>query len=125
MEDDAGDADLVREAVSDRFPDLKIQVATDGTRVLGSLKAERPDLVILDLNLPKKDGREVLKEIKQSPDFKSIPVAVLSTSHSISDIDRCYQLGANCYLTKPAEAQEFMRAVQALCEFWIHTAKRP
>ncbi len=125
VEDDAGDVDLIREAVQGRFQDLKLKVVPDGLKALEALKSEKPDLVVLDLNLPRKDGREVLKEIKQNAEFQKIPVAILSTSDSLTDIDQCYRLGANCYLTKPTEAREFMRAMRALCEFWLHVVKRP
>jgi chemotaxis family two-component system response regulator Rcp1 len=86
-------------------------------------KAPRPDLVLLDLNLPKKDGREVLEEIKQSPALKSIPVVILTTSASDADILRSYRLHANCYITKPVGLEGFLEVVKSIDSFWLLVVK--
>src|ERR1700720_505287 len=108
VEDSPGDVRLTREALKDAKVHLNLHVASDGVEAMAFLKREgahgnapRPDLILLDLNLPRKDGREVLTEIKESPTLKSIPVVVLTTSSSEADILRSYQLHANCYITKP------------------------
>jgi chemotaxis family two-component system response regulator Rcp1 len=85
----------------------------------------RPDLVLLDLNLPKKDGREVLEEIKESPTLKSIPVVILTTSSSEADILRSYQLHANCYITKPVGLDGFLKVVKSIDNFWLSVVKLP
>src|ERR1700689_3734498 len=110
VEDSPGDVRLTREALKDAKVHINLHVATDGAEAMAFLKREgghanvpRPDLILLDLNLPKKDGREVLAEIKQSPTLKSIPVVVLTTSPSEADILRSYLLHANCYTTNPVD----------------------
>ena len=85
----------------------------------------RPDLILLDLNLPKKDGREVLEEIKQSPALKSIPVVILTTSASEEDILRSYRLHANCYITKPVDLDGFLKVVKSIDNFWLSVVKLP
>ena len=107
VEDSPGDVRLTREAFKDAKVLLNMHVASDGTEAMAFLRREqghanapRPDLILLDLNLPKKDGREVLEEIKQSPTLKSIPVVILTTSTSDADIQKSYLLHANCYITK-------------------------
>src|SRR6202044_1897063 len=88
-------------------------------------KAPRPDLVLLDLNLPKKDGREVLQEIKESPTLKSIPVVILTTSSSEADILKSYRLHANCYITKPVGLEGFLTVVKSIDNFWLSVVKLP
>jgi CheY-like chemotaxis protein len=107
-------------------------VALDGTEAKAYLRNEgehanvpRPDLILLDLNLPKKDGREVLKEIKESPTLKSIPVVILTTSESEADILRSYQLHANCYITKPVGLDGFLKVVNSIDSFWLSVVKLP
>src|ERR1700722_8582993 len=108
VEDSPGDVRLTREAFKDAKVHINLHVASDGARAMAFLKREgeyamalRPDLILLDLNLPKKDGREVLAEIKEDPTLKTIPVVILTTSSSEADVLRTYQLHANCYITKP------------------------
>src|ERR1700687_3082387 len=108
VEDSPGDVRLTREAFKDAKVNINLHVASDGVQAVGFLKCEgergnapRPDMILLDLNLPKKDGREVLAEIKESPALKSIPVVILTTSASEADILRSYMLHANCYIAKP------------------------
>jgi two-component system, chemotaxis family, response regulator Rcp1 len=107
-------------------------VAPDGAEAMAFLKREgkyadvpRPDLILLDLNLPKKDGREVLAEIKQSEALKSIPVVLLTTSASEADILRSYRLHANCYITKPVDLEGFLTVVRSIDNFWLSVVKLP
>jgi chemotaxis family two-component system response regulator Rcp1 len=111
---------------------IKLRVAVDGAEALSFLKREgtfanipRPDLILLDLNLPKKDGREVLEEIKQNPVLKSIPVVILTTSTSEADILRSYMLHANCYITKPVDLGGFLKVVKSIDNFWLSVVKLP
>jgi len=111
---------------------IKLHVASDGAQAMAYLKHEgeyatvpRPDLILLDLNLPKKDGREVLEEIKESPTLKSIPVVILTTSASQSDILKSYQLHANCYITKPVDLDGFLKVVKSIDSFWLSVVKLP
>jgi|SRR5450432_4276446 chemotaxis family two-component system response regulator Rcp1 len=132
VEDSPGDVRLTREAFRDAKVHINLHVALDGTEAMAFLKQEgahanvpRPDLILLDLNLPKKDGREVLKEIKESPDLKSIPVVILTTSEAEADILRSYQLHANCYITKPVGLDGFLKVVNSIDSFWLSVVKLP
>ena len=132
VEDSPGDARLTREAFKDAKVHINLHVAPDGAKAMAFLKREgehanalRPDLILLDLNLPKKDGREVLAEIKESPTLKSIPVVVLTTSSSEADILRSYQLHANCYITKPVGLEGFLTVVKIIDSFWLSVVKLP
>jgi two-component system, chemotaxis family, response regulator Rcp1 len=132
VEDSPGDVRLTREAFKDAKVHINLHVASDGARAMAFLKHEgenanapRPDLILLDLNLPKKDGREVLAEIKESPTLKSIPVVVLTTSSSEGDILRSYQLHANCYITKPVGLEGFLTVVKSIDSFWLSVVKLP
>jgi two-component system, chemotaxis family, response regulator Rcp1 len=132
VEDSPGDVRLTREAFKDAKVHINLHVASDGTEAMTFLKREgahagvpRPDLILLDLNLPKKDGREVLEEIKQSPTLKSIPVVILTTSASDADILRSYLLHANCYITKPVDLNGFLDVVKSIDNFWLSVVKLP
>ncbi len=132
VEDSPGDVRLTREAFKDAKVLVNLHVASDGTEAMAFLRREeghanapRPDLILLDLNLPKKDGREVLEEIKQSPTLKSIPVVILTTSASDADILRSYLLHANCYITKPVALKGFLNVVRSIDNFWLSVAKLP
>ena len=132
VEDSAGDVRLTREALKDAKVHVHLQVASDGIEAMAFLKQEgqhvrapRPDLILLDLNLPKKDGRQVLEEIKQSPSLKSIPVVILTTSASEADILRSYMLHANCYITKPVDLNGFLDVVKSIDNFWLSVVKLP
>jgi CheY-like chemotaxis protein len=132
VEDSAGDVRLTREALKDAKVHVHLQVASDGIEAMAFLKQEgqhvhapRPDLILLDLNLPKKDGRQVLEEIKQSPSLKSIPVVILTTSASEADILRSYLLHANCYITKPVDLNGFLDVVKSIDNFWLSIVKLP
>jgi two-component system, chemotaxis family, response regulator Rcp1 len=132
VEDSPGDVRLTREAFKDAKVHINLHVASDGSKAMAFLKREgeyanvpRPDLVLLDLNLPKKDGREVLEEIKESPTLKSIPVVILTTSSSEADILRSYRLHANCYITKPVGLEGFLTVVKSIDNFWLSVVKLP
>ena len=132
VEDSPGDVRLTREAFKKAKVLINLHVASDGTQAMAFLKREeghanapRPDLVLLDLNLPKKDGREVLGEIKESPSLKSIPVVILTTSASEADILKSYQLHANCYITKPVDLKGFLNVVKSIDNFWLSVVKLP
>jgi two-component system, chemotaxis family, response regulator Rcp1 len=132
VEDNPGDVRLTREALKDAKMHISLEVARDGVEAMLILKQEgdyarspRPDLILLDLNLPRKDGREVLKEIKESPELKSIPVVVLTTSESDKDILQSYMLHANCYITKPVSIGGLLKVVKSIDAFWLSVVKLP
>jgi chemotaxis family two-component system response regulator Rcp1 len=132
VEDSPGDVRLTREAFKDAKVHVNLHVASDGMEAIAFLerkaehaKAPRPDLILLDLNLPKKGGREVLEEIKGSPTLKSIPIVILTTSASEADILRSYQLHANCYITKPVDLDGFLSVVKSIDSFWLSVVKLP
>jgi len=132
VEDSPGDVRLTREAFKDAKVHINLHVAQDGAEAMDFLgrvgkhvNAPRPDLILLDLNLPKKDGREVLEEIKESPTLKSIPVVILTTSASETDILRSYRLHANCYITKPVDLNGFLNVVRSIDNFWLSVVKLP
>jgi len=132
VEDNPADVRLALEALEhEKFRNV-ISVVTDGEEALAFLRREggfvaapRPDLVLLDLNLPKKDGREVLAEMKRDVNLRSIPVAVLTSSEDDEDVFRAYELGANCYITKPVDLEEFLKVVRAVQDFWVTIVKLP
>lgn len=132
VEDNPDDIFLTRRAFKDSLRVKQLSVVEDGIEALKFLRreppfeeAERPDLILLDLNLPKKDGREVLAEVKAEPDLLSIPVVVLTTSSSAEDVERAYALHANCYLTKPVDMHRFIDLVQQVESFWMDLAQIP
>jgi len=120
VEDNPGDADLIREVMAESEEENEVTVALDGADALRRLReGPRPDLILLDLNIPKKDGREVLGEIKSSEALLGIPVVVLTSSEAERDLTIAYQLHANCYLTKPGDLEEFLGVVRAIERFWL------
>jgi chemotaxis family two-component system response regulator Rcp1 len=132
VEDSPGDVRLTQEALKDAKVHINLRVVRDGIDAMAFLMREgeyatvpRPDLILLDLNLPRKDGREVLKEIKENPELKSIPVVVLTTSASEADILRSYLLHANCYITKPVNLDGFLTVVKSIDSFWLSIVKLP
>ena len=132
VEDSPGDVRLTREAFKDAKVHVNLHVAPDGTEAMAFLLREgehstspRPDLILLDLNLPKKDGREVLEEIKKNDSLKTIPVVILTTSASDADILRSYMLHANCYITKPVDLQGFLTVVKSIDGFWLSVVQLP
>ena len=132
VEDSPGDVRLTREALKDAKVHISLHVASDGIEAMAYLEREgphvnaiRPDLILLDLNLPRKDGRQVLKEIKESPKLRSIPVVILTTSSSEADILQSYHLHANCYISKPVDLDGFLKVVQSIDSFWLSVVKLP
>ncbi|MDL1975098.1 MAG: response regulator [Deltaproteobacteria bacterium] len=132
VEDNPGDVRLTEEALREGRVYNKIHVVDDGVEALAFLRREgryadarRPDIILLDLNLPKKDGREVLEEIKSDKALKRIPVVVLTTSEAEQDILRVYNLHANCYVTKPLDLDQFMSVVKSIENFWLTVVKLP
>jgi CheY-like chemotaxis protein len=126
VEDNPGDVRLTQEALRDGKVWNNLHHAADGVEAIAFLRTEgryanvpRPDLVLLDLNLPRKDGREVLAEVKADPDLRTIPVVVLTTSKAEEDVLRSYGLHANCYIVKPIDLEQFLMVVQAIESFWL------
>lgn len=128
VEDSVADVELTLEALAEAKIANEVAVARDGQAALDHLRADgvpRPDLVILDLNLPKLSGHEVLEVIKSDPELRRIPVAILTTSAAEKDVVRGYDLGANCYLTKPVDVDQFLAVVQSIEDFWLGLVRLP
>ncbi len=132
VEDNPADLDLTLDALTQSKWLSNVHSVSDGAAAMAFLrregkykKAARPNLVLLDLNLPKKDGRAVLSDIKSDPLLRRIPVVIFSTSQAPADIQRCYELGANSYISKPRTLREWMAAVTLMNEFWIGCASLP
>jgi two-component system, chemotaxis family, response regulator Rcp1 len=132
VEDSPGDVRLTQEALRDSQRVIRLHVAFDGIEAMTFLKREgaharapRPDLILLDLNLPRMDGREVLARIKADERLKTIPTIVLTTSEAEADITKSYELQANCFLTKPVQLDAFESLVKSINEFWMTRAKLP
>jgi chemotaxis family two-component system response regulator Rcp1 len=132
VEDNPGDVRLMREALHNGDSNKKLDAVEDGEEALAYLRrrhpyseAPKPDLIFLDLNLPKKDGREVLLEIKKDEALRRIPVVVLTTSEAERDIFRVYDLHANCYVKKPTDLDEYMEVIRACENFWLHIVRLP
>jgi two-component system, chemotaxis family, response regulator Rcp1 len=132
VEDNPGDVRLTREALREGKVRNNLHVAADGVEAGQFLRREgkfanavRPDLILLDLNLPRKDGREVLEDIKSDPALRHIPVVVLTSSQAEQDILRAYELHANCYVTKPVDLDQFIHVVHSIEDFWFTIVKLP
>lgn len=132
VEDNPGDVELARVALADSKVTNRLRVVEDGESALDYMHrrgrfsgAPRPDLVLLDLNLPKKDGREVLAELKSDPNLKRIPVVILTTSSAEEDILRTYNLHANCYITKPLDFKQFHKVIKSIENFWLSIVVLP
>ena len=132
VEDDAGDVELTREGLAAGKLFVNLQTVDDGIKALRFLKREepysnavRPDIILLDLNLPRMDGRETLKQIKADKQLRSIPIVVLTTSEADADILECYDLGASCYISKPVSFDNFLKVVHSLEDFWFNVVKMP
>jgi chemotaxis family two-component system response regulator Rcp1 len=132
VEDNPADVRLTQEALKDGHVLVNLTVASDGVEAIEILKREglhtskaRPDLILLDLNLPRKNGREVLEEIKADDDLKRIPVIVMTTSKAEQDIYKAYNLNANCYVTKPVDLDEFLNVVRSIEDFWLTIVTLP
>lgn len=130
-EDDADDRFLLQAAFDENSFGDDLQFVENGVELLdhlnGCLSAEDvllPDFILLDLNMPKKDGREVLKEIKQVPDFRKIPIIIFSTTNNRQEITRCYELGANSYITKPNSFEQLIQVVKTIRHYWLETNNR-
>jgi chemotaxis family two-component system response regulator Rcp1 len=132
VEDNPGDVRLAVEALRYTTVRNQLHIVQDGVEAMSFLRREgqyvgipRPDLVLLDLNLPRKDGREVLAEIKQDADLKRIPVVIFTSSAAEQDILHAYNLYANCYITKPLDLEQFLRVVRSIEDFWLVVVKLP
>ena len=132
VEDNPGDVRLTREVLKEGRLRNNLFVCGDGEDAMDFLRqrgkhanAMRPDLVLLDLNLPRKSGREVLAEVKEDPELRAIPIVVLTTSSAEQDILQSYDLHANCYITKPVDLIQFMKIVNSTCDFWLEIVKLP
>jgi two-component system, chemotaxis family, response regulator Rcp1 len=132
VEDSPGDARLTREALRDANRSVHLHVVCDGVEAMEFLRREgahgnapRPDLILLDLNLPRMDGREVLSLVKADPNLKTIPTIILTTSESEADVTTSYQLHANCYLSKPVQLDEFESLVKSINDFWLTRVTLP
>jgi len=132
VEDNPGDVRLTEEALAEGKVCNNLTVAKNGVEAMAILRQEgdyarmsRPDVILLDLNLPKKDGRQVLAEIKEDPRLRRIPVVVLTGSKAEEDVARAYDLNANCYITKPVDLDQFLFVVQSIEDFWLSVVKLP
>jgi CheY-like chemotaxis protein len=132
VEDSPGDVRLTQEILQEAAVHNHLHVVADGIEAMAFLQqtgqykhAPKPDLILLDLNLPKKDGREVLMDIKRSDRLRRIPVVVLTTSHAEEDILRTYNLHGNCYITKPVDLTQFIRVVKSIQDFWLSVVELP
>jgi len=132
VEDNPGDVRLTREAMKEAKVRNQLHVVSDGVEAIAFLRrqgtyanAVRPHLILMDLNLPRKDGREVLAEIKQDTDLRRIPVVILTTSEAEVDILKAYDLHANCYIAKPVDIEQFLTVVKSIEDFWITIVKLP
>ena len=132
VEDSPGDVRLTKEAFREANRSINLHVACDGVEAMAFLRrqgqhvnAPRPDLILLDLNLPNMDGREVLAHIKEDQDLKTIPTVILTTSEAEADIVTSYQLQANCYLTKPVQLDDFEAIVRSISDFWLSKVRLP
>jgi len=132
VEDNSGDQRLTLEALRNGGKPVTLNIVQDGVEAMAFLRREgkyanavRPALVILDLNLPRKDGREVLAEVKRDPQLRRIPIVVLTTSKAEEDIAKSYDYHANCYITKPVDLDRFFAVINAIEEFWLNTVELP
>ncbi|HEU4895399.1 MAG TPA: response regulator [Acidimicrobiia bacterium] len=132
VEDSPGDVRLTREAFRDADVSIRLHVASDGVEAMAFLRrqdehihAPRPDLILLDLNLPRMDGREVLAQVKEDPILKTIPTVILTTSEAEADIMKSYELQANAYLSKPVQLDAFESLVNSIKDFWLTRVKLP
>ena len=133
VEDNPGDVRLTQEVFRDANCSVRLHVAFDGVEAMAFLRREgaavanapRPDIILLDLNLPRMDGREVLARVKEDPILKMIPTVILTTSDAEADVVKSYQLGANCYLRKPVQLEAFESIVKSINDFWLTKVKLP
>ena len=132
VEDNEGDVGLIEEVLEEAKIRNRLRIAENGEEAIRFLRREekfsgssRPDIILLDLNLPKKDGREVLKEIKGDDSLKDIPIVILTTSGAEKDILRSYDLHANAYVTKPLDLDQFIKVIKSIANFWLEIVKLP
>jgi two-component system, chemotaxis family, response regulator Rcp1 len=132
VDDDPADVRLTQEALKEHKVYCQTAVASDGVEAMAYLRREgpyadaaRPDIILLDLNMPRKDGREVLEEVKTDPDLKRIPVVVMTTSSADQDVVQSYNLGANCYIVKPVDLEQLTTIVKSIEDFWFTVVKLP
>jgi Response regulators consisting of a CheY-like receiver domain and a winged-helix DNA-binding domain len=132
VEDNPADARLIKEVFKDTKTKNRLYVVKDGVEAMAFLNQEleytdipRPDVILLDLNLPRKDGREVLKELKEDDVLKRVPIVVLTTSSAEEDIIRTYNNHANCYITKPVDFDQFLKVINSIEDFWLSVVKLP
>lgn len=132
VEDDPADVELTKETLEDSKVEVSLSIVNDGVEALAFLRkqspyedAVTPDLILLDLNMPRKDGRETLEEIREDEKLKTIPVVILTTSSSEEDVLKSYGCGANCYITKPVGLEEFSKVVKSIEDFWFTIVKLP
>jgi chemotaxis family two-component system response regulator Rcp1 len=132
VEDDLGDIELTKEAIEEAKLAITLNVVRDGNEAMAYLRGEgahanaaKTDLILLDLNMPRKDGREVLRDMRNDPHLAHIPVVVLTTSDADEDISNSYDLGANCYVTKPVGLEQFIKVVQTIRDFWFMLVELP
>lgn len=132
VEDNPGDIDLTRESLATSKLNIDLHSVVDGIEALAFLRrqgryteAPKPDLILLDLNLPKRDGREVLSDIKEDPNLQGIPVVVLTSSDAETDVVKTYGLGANCYVKKPVDLSQFQTIVRTIEDFWFTIVRLP
>ncbi len=132
VEDNPGDVRLTKEALRDGRVKNNLHVVVDGVAALAFLRKEgeyhaapRPDLILLDLNLPRKNGRETLAEIKSDPELRTIPVVVLTTSMDEQDVLRAYEFNANCYINKPVDLDQFLQVIRSIEDFWLTIVRLP
>ena len=132
VEDNPGDARLIKEVLNEQKIFNSLFIVTDGVEAMNFLlnkgkyqDSPRPDLIILDLNLPKKDGREVLADIKADDNLKRIPVVIMTISQAEADILKSYNLHANCYITKPIDLDQFVKVIKSIEDFWFSIVKLP
>ncbi len=132
VEDNPADARLIEEVFKDTNVKNRIFVVKDGVEAMDFLynennyvDAPKPEIILLDLNLPRKDGREVLKEVKENEDLKSIPIVILTTSSAKEDVIRTYNNHANCYITKPVDFDQFLQVINAIEDFWLKVVNLP
>jgi two-component system, chemotaxis family, response regulator Rcp1 len=131
VEDSPSDVRLIREALKDNPLEVEVTLARDGVEAMDYLRqseiglVNRPDIILLDLNLPRKNGREVLAEVKADPNLKQIPVLIMTSSKADEDITQAYNLNANCYIAKPSDLQEYVDVVRSIENFWFRTVTLP
>jgi CheY-like chemotaxis protein len=131
VEDSPSDVRLIREALKDTPLEVEVTLARDGVEAMDYLRqsenglVNRPDIILLDLNLPRKNGREVLAEVKADPNLKQIPVLIMTSSKADEDITQAYNLNANCYIAKPSDLQEYVDVVRSIENFWFRTVTLP